>query len=174
MDELGTDEEAPVDIETEIAGHPGAGAVRADDEPGLHRFRTREPYTAHRRVDVPYAQEDLRPGRLRRVACVLVHGRHVGHAVLVPVAGEPDRRPPRRRIQQHVPHTRPEQMVGQVEVVQGATHEDPGGADARRQRPAAVDHHHFQVPSREQVGCAQTGQSRPHDQYIHCLHILRR
>jgi len=31
MDDLGTDEEAPVDIKAEITGHPGAGAVRADD-----------------------------------------------------------------------------------------------------------------------------------------------
>jgi hypothetical protein len=105
---------------------------------------------------------------------VLVDGRHVGHAVLVPVAGQPDRGPPRRRIQQHIADTGPEQVVRQVEVVEGAAHEDPRRAHARRQRSAAVDYHHIQVLQREQAGRVQAGQTRTHDQYVHCLHTPRR
>jgi hypothetical protein len=105
---------------------------------------------------------------------VVVDGRHVGHAVLVPVAGEPDRCPPGRRIQQHVPDTGPEQVVRQVEAVERAAHEDARRADAGRQRPAAVDHQHVQTLSREKACRVQAGQTRTHDQYVHCLHTQRR
>ena len=63
VDELGTDEEAPVDVKAEIAGHPRAGAVRADDEPGPHRLRARR--TGRR---PPTRRRTARPSRTRAPA----------------------------------------------------------------------------------------------------------
>jgi hypothetical protein len=61
-----------------------------------------------------------------------------------------------------------EQVVRQVEVVEGATYEDPRRADARRQRSAAVDHHHSQVPVAP-VGGLCAGRPDPHPRPVHPL-----
>jgi hypothetical protein len=105
---------------------------------------------------------------------VLVEGRHVGHPILVAVAGEPDRCATRRWVQQHIPHARAEQVLRQVEVVERTPYKDPGCAKARRQRPAPLDHQHVQAPLRKQAPGVQASEARTHHDNVYFPHIRRR
>lgn len=174
VDQLGSDEEPAVPREAEVAGHPGAGTVRADEERRRHRIGSLEPDHAVAGPGIPHPQADLGAGRLRRASGVPIDSRHVGHPILVPFAGKPDRCAPRGRVQQHIPYARTEQMLRQVEVVERAPYEDPGRANARRQRPAPLDQQHVQAPLREQASGVQAREAGTHHHDVYFPHNQRR
>jgi hypothetical protein len=60
------------------------------------------------------------------------------------------------------------------EVLEGTTHEDAGGADARVQGATAVDDEYVMALRRQQPRGVQTGKAGADDEYVHDPHSRRR
>ena len=171
-DLLGTDQQVAVAVQAEVAGHPGAGSVGADDEPCAHPGRAVA--TGQQEVVVPPAvvagaQGDPHAGLGRGAGRGHVERRHVAHAVLVAVADQRHRTPQRRRVEHHPPDRRSEALGRQREVVEGLPDEDARGADRAGERRPPFDQQHVVAVPGEQGGGVQPGQPGPDDQHVDAL-----